>query len=279
MTKYHILPADGWLFGFPCQDISIANKKGADRKKLDGAKSGNFFQIMRLLSEVDEKPRWILAENVEEVEELLPIIMDEYNKQGYTMIAHKYNAKDFNLPQTRIRWFILGIRHDVMRDMLNSNKRFRFVDVSGMTHKPLEDILENVNNIPESFWYPQPKYTLVHSASFNDETGLMQSHKFVGTTWFDIMNRVYSIKGVAPTLHTAEGGHRHAKIYCPIRQMARRMTPREYARCQGFPESYEQVVSNTQFYKIMGNAVAVPVAQYVAFLIKHQLHAEVKINA
>src|SRR5437763_8010387 len=78
--------------------------------------------------------------------------------------------------------------------------------------------------------------------------------------------------------HTAEGGHRHAKIYCTTRQMARRMTPREYARCQGFPETYEQVVSNTQFYKIMGNAVAVPVARYVAFLIKHQLHNGGRVN-
>ena len=43
----------------------------------------------------------------------------------------------------------------------------------------------------------------------------------------------------------------------------RKLTPREYARLQGFPDSYEQIVSNSQFYKQMGNAVTVNVAEYI----------------
>lgn len=51
-----------WSFGFPCQDISVAGRqKGIKR----GTRSGLFFEIMRLLDEAEEnKPRWIIAENV-----------------------------------------------------------------------------------------------------------------------------------------------------------------------------------------------------------------------
>ena len=51
----------------------------------------------------------------------------------------------------------------------------------------------------------------------------------------------------------------------------RKLTAREYARMQGFPDTYEQIVSDSQFYKIMGNAVSVNVASHVASMIKEFL--------
>jgi DNA (cytosine-5)-methyltransferase 1 len=124
------------------------------------------------------------------------------------------------------------------------------------------------------------------------------------------IRRVYDIEGLAPTLTTSEGGHRQPKIiiagnlkpddasrigtrdnvwdseglggcimasdYKQPRPVlhnfrVRKLTPREYARLQGFPESYKQVVSDTQFYKQMGNAVTVNVSQAIAEKIKEFL--------
>lgn len=59
---WEIPNASIWTFGFPCQDVSVAGKqKGIKR----GTRSGLFFEIMRLLDEAeDNKPRWLIAENV-----------------------------------------------------------------------------------------------------------------------------------------------------------------------------------------------------------------------
>lgn len=117
----------------------------------------------------------------------------------------------------------------------------------------------------------------------------------------DNIRRVYDTDGISPTLTTSEGGHRQPKIIVagnlkpdgvssieglggcimasdykqpkPVLHnfRVRKLTPREYARLQGFPDSYKQVVSNTQFYKQMGNAVTVNVAQAIAEKIKEYL--------
>lgn len=89
----------------------------------------------------------------------------------------------------------------------------------------------------------------------------------------DNIRRVYDPEGVAPTLTTSEGGNRQPKIVLyenldTHKSAVRKLTPREYARLQGFPDSYEQVVSNSQFYKQMGNAVTVNVSKALAERIK-----------
>ena len=100
-----------WTFGFPCQDVSIAGKqKGIKR----GTRSGLFFEIMRLLDEAEEnKPRWIIAENVKN---LLSIeggwgfftVLSEMAERGYSVGWRVYNSKDYGVPQNRERVYIAG---------------------------------------------------------------------------------------------------------------------------------------------------------------------------
>ena len=120
----------------------------------------------------------------------------------------------------------------------------------------------------------------------------------------DVIKRVYDQEGLSPTLTTSEGGNRQPKILevgntnpsgrgmngkviheegisstlttnkgegikvLKNDYRVRKLTPREYARLQGFPESFELVVSNSQAYKQFGNAVSVPVAQAIAERIR-----------
>lgn len=101
-----------WSFGFPCQDISVAGKqKGMGR----GTRSGLFFEIMRLLDEKeDDKPEWIIAENVKN---LLSIegggwgflrVTSEMAARGYAVQWRLYNSKDYGVPQNRERIYIIG---------------------------------------------------------------------------------------------------------------------------------------------------------------------------
>lgn len=100
-----------WSFGFPCQDISVAGRKKGIKR---GTRSGLFFEIMRLLDEAEEnKPRWIIAENVKN---LLSIeggwgfftVLSEMAKRGYTVQWRLYNSKDYGVPQNRERVYIVG---------------------------------------------------------------------------------------------------------------------------------------------------------------------------
>jgi DNA (cytosine-5)-methyltransferase 1 len=83
------------------------------------------------------------------------------------------------------------------------------------------------------------------------------------------IRRVYDTEGLSPTLTTSEGGHRQPKVVEGYR--VRKLTSREYARLQGFPESFQFVVSNSQLYKQFGNAVTVNVSRAIAEQIKEFL--------
>jgi DNA (cytosine-5)-methyltransferase 1 len=133
----------------------------------------------------------------------------------------------------------------------------------------------------------------------------------IDTNGYDLIKRVYNPEGVSPTLNSCPGGNSQSKVVLPNIKVShpyrsrefesqglkdispalcardykdpkniwcidnirvRKLTPREYARLQGFPDTYEQVVSDSQFYKQMGNAVTVNVSEFVAEQIKEFLN-------
>lgn len=111
-NPYDIPDADLWCFGFPCQDISVAGKqKGLQ----EGKRSGLFYEIMRLLAgrRQEDRPKWLLVENVKN---LLSIgngfdfarLLVEVGKHGYSLQWDTLNSKDFGVPQSRERVFIVG---------------------------------------------------------------------------------------------------------------------------------------------------------------------------
>jgi DNA (cytosine-5)-methyltransferase 1 len=252
--------ADVWTFGFPCQDISFSGlKKGMIQGK---TRSGMFYEIMRLLGEVEEKPSIILAENVKGVAKYLPEIEKEYRRAGYRLQGTLLDSRYFGVPQGRERYFLAGIRED-----LNINIQFPVMDSVGIPS--IEDILEH--DVPERFFYTDfEDLAKVKYLNYSYKYGELIMAADLGRYRNDQMNRVYSIKGIAPTALTVSGGGKEIKIMIAP-DMIRKMTPREYARLQGFPNSYEIVVSKAQAYKQFGNAVTVPVARAVAKAIKEAL--------
>jgi DNA (cytosine-5)-methyltransferase 1 len=336
----HLPKANGWLFGFPCQDISVAGKQAGMIK--GQTRSGLFYEIMRLLGEVSDKPEWILAENVKAVSKFIPTIEEEYDKAGYRLVSPQlYNSKYWGVPQNRERYFLLGIRKDL-------DKQFVFPEQQTDFIPKLSSILEE--NVDEKYYIDDLKAAKIIEQAMNrvikeNEINMLGLLDMKGN---ETVRRVYDPEGLAPTLTTSEGGHRQPKIleeiqsvftdkdgaaYCCDANYAkgispgdvgngrrtqivtvsynrkdgiekeidvagaltssdwrglnqnqskaavveiprfrvRKLTPREYARLQGFSDSYEQIVSNSQFYKQMGNAVTVNVAHAIATAIKEQL--------
>ena len=103
--------ADCWCFGFPCQDISICGRK----EGFTGNRSSLFFRVMYLLGQLpeEEKPEWLFIENVKN---LLSVndgwdfgrLLTELDETGYDAEWQVLNSKDFGVPQSRERCFIIG---------------------------------------------------------------------------------------------------------------------------------------------------------------------------
>lgn len=346
MTGADVPKANGWLFGFPCQDISIAGKQAGMIK--GETRSGLFYEIMRLLDEVEDKPEWILAENVKAVNKFIPEIEKEYEAAGYRLVSPQlYNTKFWFLPQNRERYFLLGVRHDLYKGFIFPEEQKEFIpklssilesdvdekfyiddlkalkiieqakeglrvkqatkkgydvavegDAINISHpnsktrrgrvgkQVAQTVLTGTEQVvvlgsvhacitPDRVDRRQqgrrakeeeePMFTLTSQ----DHHGLIQLG-LLEMKGHEIVRRVYDPEGLSPTLTTSEGGHRQPKILEPTYRV-RKLTPREYFRLQGFPDSYEFVVSNTQLYKQAGNAVSVPVAYAIAKAIKEQL--------
>lgn len=297
--------ANGWLFGFPCQDISVAGKQAGMIK--GETRSGLFYEIMRLLGEVSDKPEWILAENVKAVNKFIPTIEEEYEKAGYKLVDPQlYNSKYWGVPQNRERYFLFGIRSDLAKTFVFPTQQTDFIP-------KLSSVLES--NVDEKYYISDDKAAKIIEQAMNrielkqttgcslrtrtyaDQPQQLEVRKdgisnYVTTVPKDCMvlesqpelKQIQSIftdkdgaayccdanyfKGISPG---DVGNGRRTHIIEP-KYRVRKLTPREYARLQGFLDSYEQVVSNSQFYKQMGNAVTVNVSYAIAVAIKEQFH-------
>ena len=126
MSHKDIPKADVWTFGFPCQDLSVAGKQ---KGLIEGERSGLFFEVMRLLSDtpLEDKPKVILAENVKGLKPYIPIVEEEYRKQGYVMYIKLFNSKYWGVPQNRERYFVVGIREDLPQTFEFPEEQTEFV--------------------------------------------------------------------------------------------------------------------------------------------------------
>ena len=101
--------ADIWCFGFPCQDISVAGKQNG----FYGNRSSLFFRVMQLVGQVENKPRYLIAENVKNLFSVnggwdFARVLVEMDRGGYDAEWQLLNSKDYGVPQNRERVFIIG---------------------------------------------------------------------------------------------------------------------------------------------------------------------------
>ena len=104
--------ADVVVGGFPCQDISINGKMAG----VDGKRSGLYIWMVKAVAQL--RPKIFVAENVKALllkrhEESLARVIDDFSAIGYNVSYHLYDAADYGVPQTRERVIIVGVRKDI----------------------------------------------------------------------------------------------------------------------------------------------------------------------
>lgn len=292
LTGEEVPDAEVWAFGFPCQDLSRNGKmKGLTVKCTDcqiefkrtdtqkncpncgsenykaESRSGMFFEIMRLLGEVQERPEIIVAENVYDLRNYLPVLEEEYEKAGYKAYIQLFNSKFWNVPQNRERFFVVGVRKDIDREW------FEFPKQGTEITKRLVDILED--EVDDKFF--NLSENVMSLLSLHPEGLRVRQATKQG---YDIARIGDAINVAHPNSKTRRGrvGKQIAQtlltspeqiVWLPDGRF-RYITPREAARCQGFPDDFPQVVTDNHLYFQMGNAVTVNVAEAVANSIKEQ---------
>ncbi len=240
---------DVLLGGFPCQPFSQAGLK----KGFADTRGTLFFEIERIINY--HRPKAFLLENVKQLRghdkgRTLKVIVNHLEAMNYYVKFEVLRAGDFGVPQNRERIYIIGIS----KDHYNIPDDYDF-SFPTPTYEPtrLGDILEKdvdeKYTISDTLWAGHQRRKKEHEEKgngfgfslFNDES------KYTNT----ISARYYK-DGSEILIDQGEGKN------------PRKLTPRECARLQGFPEKFIIPVSNMQAYKQFGNSVAVPVIRAVA---------------
>lgn len=260
VTKIHAddLPEfDLLLAGFPCQAFSVAGyRKGFEDEK---GRGNLFFDIARILKA--RKPEGFLLENVKNLQShdkgnTFKVIGETLETLGYSYKAKVLNSMEYgNVPQNRERIYIVGFKDH------EKTERFKFPEPIPLTVS-VSDLLET--KVDEKYYYNgKPLYDRIKD-DVNEKNQVYQwRRKYVRR----------NKKGVCPTLtaNMGMGGHNVPIIYNG--KGIRKLTPRECARIQGFPDSFKlpDDLADSKLYKQIGNSVSVPVVERIATEIQKVL--------
>lgn len=249
------------LAGFPCQPFSQAGLK----KGFNDTRGTLFFQIEKILR--CKMPKAFLLENVKGLKghdkgRTFQVIMDTLESIGYSVKAKVLAAKDFNLPQLRERIYIVGFLN------AESAKKFEFP-------LPIEKQM-NVGNILET--EVEAKYT-ISDKLWSGHQRRKNMHKEKGNGFgYSIFDENSDYVSTISARYYKDGSE---ILIAQKNNNPRKITPLEAARIQGFPdqivhEARKNGVSDAQFYKQFGNAVAVNVVRNIAQSMKPFLISTLK---
>jgi DNA (cytosine-5)-methyltransferase 1 len=240
------IPAhDVLLAGFPCQPFSHAGKK----KGFEDTRGTLFFEIARIIE--GKQPKMILLENVKGFKShdkgrTFATVQEVLEGLGYTVHSKVLNAKDFGVPQNRERIYIVGISTEI-----EGHESFSFPLAPNLVTK-LGNILEK--KVSE-------KYTISDRLWAGHQRRL-EEHKRRGNGFgYSIFDKTSSYTSTISARYYKDGSE---ILINQSGQNPRKITPREAARLQGFPETFLIPVSDNQAYRQFGNSVAVPVITAIA---------------
>ena len=238
------------LAGFPCQPFSIAgvskkNSMGRKHGFLDETQGTLFFDIARILA--SKKPKAFMLENVKNLTshdkgKTFNVIRHTLEELNYSVFTRVLDGKHF-VPQHRERIIIVGFRKDIYHE--KENFEFPILpDPDSKIKNILEQNVEDKFTLSDKLW----NYLQVYAAK----------HKSQGNGFgYGLVN----LDGISRTL-SARYYKDGAEILIPQKDKnPRRLTPRECARLQGFPDTFSIPVSDTQAYRQFGNSVTVPLIQ------------------
>ncbi|MGG6134524.1 DNA (cytosine-5-)-methyltransferase [Pantoea allii] len=268
------------LGGFPCQAFSQAGLK----RGFNDTRGTMFFEIQRILAA--KRPKAFMLENVKQLQghdkgrtlktildilrgdgshsvpEDIPIGEDTRNalseKLNYWVDYRVLRAGDFGAPQNRERIFIVGFDRDYFEGV-DFDNIFSW-PLPPMTPTRVGDILEDLDHLPPS----QDKYTISDKLWSGHKKRKLEHGKKGNGFGYSMFNK-NSIYTNTISARYYKDGSEILIDQSNIGKNPRKLTPRECARLQGFPDNYiVDAVSQGQIYKQFGNSVCVNVIQAVA---------------
>ncbi|MCL2746589.1 MAG: DNA (cytosine-5-)-methyltransferase [Coriobacteriia bacterium] len=266
-----IPPHDICLAGFPCQAFSYAGARKGFEDDYKGLSRGTlFFDVARICEY--HKPKVIFCENVKGLVghskgNTFWIIENTFEKMGYKLFSRVLNSKDFGVAQNRERIYMVAFRKDI------APETFNFPSPSSGT-KRIGDILEE-ETVPTKYY--------LSTAYLETLRRHRKRHEAKGNGFGYVIRADDDIAGAI--VCGGMGRERNLVIdkrltdFRPTtnikgnvnREYIRKMTPREWARLQGYPDSFKLPLADTHLYKQMGNSVTVPVIEAIAKEIKSVL--------
>ncbi len=259
------------LAGFPCQAFSLAGRHMGFDDDYKGMCRGTLFQDVVRICEY-HKPKVIFCENVKGLTihdkgRTFKVIKSAFEQIGYTVYDKVLNSKDFGVPQNRERIYIVCFRNDI------DCSKFEFP--KGSKKKTcIRDIMDPAP-IPSKYYLSDVYMeTLRRHRARHESKGngfgyeIKDLDGIAGTIVCGGMGRERNLiidtreHSMVPTTHIKGEINKEG---------IRKMTPREWARLQGFPEDFKLELADASLYKQFGNSVTVNVIEAIAKKVKEVL--------
>ena len=260
--------------GFPCQAFSLAGKRLGFEDVYKGMSRGTLFaEVVKICER--HRPKAVFCENVKglyihDKGNTFKVIKKEFEEIGYRFFYKILNSKDFGVPQHRERIYMVAFREDYVSDGFD----FKFPEPLNIPCS-LNDIRER--NVSAKYFLSDVYVeTLRRHKARHEAAG--NGFGYIIRNWDGISGAIVcGGMGRETNLLREEGGTPPGMV--PVTHIKgsinqegiRKMTPREWARLQGFPEEYKLVLSDVHLYKQFGNSVSIPVIEAISRNIVNHL--------
>jgi DNA (cytosine-5)-methyltransferase 1 len=252
--------------GFPCQGFSVANKYRDEKDK----RNQLYLELKRIIHK--KNPKYFIAENVKGITSLggyesredrlekkgrifkkILQELSEAGEVGYDVCFKILNASDFGVPQNRERTIILGTRKDISKKLIHPTP------ITITNKKTVRDAIGDLPEEPNTF---EKNKALKKENGFYNHYGTNHKIKING----HLGNRPTKWDKPSPTV-TGRGGGTGGPVIMPHPNLKRRMTVREYARIQEFPDDFVFMGSVSSQFRQIGNAVPWRLAYHIAKML------------
>lgn len=244
--------------GFPCQGFSIANPY----RNEEDERNFLYLELLRVIK--GKKPKYFVAENVSglcsiggyetpedkknHLGRVLKLILKDFNKAGYHVEWKVLDAANYGVPQHRKRIIILGTRKD-QKKLLTHPSESHMADPVNSSYGQHLTLGDAIGDLPE----PDTNHNFLNHIGTKHQVKI---NGFIG-------NRATDPKKPSPTI-VGRGGGTGGPVIIPHPNLKRRLTVRETARLQCFPDDFHFQGSTSSCYRQIGNAVPWPLAYAIA---------------
>lgn len=259
------------LAGFPCQAFSMAGKRMGFDDDYKGMCRGTLFRDVVRICEYHE-PKVIFCENVKGLKihdngRTFKVIKKAFEQIGYKVYEDILNSKDFGVPQNRERIYIVAFKNDI------DSSKFKFPNPTN-PNTSIRDIIEEEEVSVKYYLSTVYLETLKRHKARHESKGNGFGYE------------IRDLDGKAGAIVCGGMGRERNLIvdkrltnFVPVthikgevnREGIRKMTPREWARLQGFPDDFKLELADTHLYKQFGNSVTVNVIEAIAKEIRKVL--------